>query len=446
MTRFLQPHRNLCWFATLWLLIGFISVERAQAQTGADVQGETYIVQHSDNLWRLAEKYLGDGNLFPLIIEATAAKAMSDITLTPIAEPNLLHPGQKIWIPAEPLESAVKISQADPAPVIPATAASTQTTLKEEPRGQIAFSFWNNHPNRCTYEINVINVTDCLQGADQCQASRRIIPLNNVSEPALAPDGSRLAFRSWGEPTEEDHPYAGCAEAHPARHLGNTTLDGTAFRGTGGFWEDSHPDWSADGQRLIFDTGRNGDDIIRIMTINPDGSNEEELRIAGQQPSWAADNNRFVYRGCDFYGNGCGIRLAQAIAVKPWEAGSNLGPVVVEDSQASHPDWSPVADEIVYQSPSKGSWDLYVIDLDGVNPRQLTTDFGLEGLPAWSPDGQWVAYVAFDGAIWSLRLVSRDGLDERLLFTYDGGFYALPKVVEPYGVRDWLDEQISWSR
>ena len=197
---------------------------------------------------------------------------------------------------------------------------------------------------------------------------------------------------------------------------------------------------------MIFDTGRNGDGIVRLMTINPDGSDEQDLRVAGQQPSWAPDNERFVYRGCDFYGNGCGLRLGVAVAVKPWETGNNLLGAVVEDGQAAHPDWSPISDEIVYQSPVSGSWDLYLVSVEGGEPQQLTADGGVEGLPAWSPDGQWIAYVSYDGAIWSLRLISRDGADDRLLFAYDGGLYALPAVAEPYGVRDWLDEQISWSK
>ncbi|MDX1524174.1 MAG: hypothetical protein R3264_21265, partial [Anaerolineae bacterium] len=162
--------------------------------------------------------------------------------------------------------------------------------------------------------------------------------------------------------------------------------------------------------------------------------------------SWAPDNTRFVYRGCDFYGNECGIRVAQATAAKAWETGNNQLGLVVGDGQASHPDWSPVADEIVYQSPESGSWDLYLVNIDGSNQRRLTTDAGLEGLPVWSPDGQWVAYVSFDGTTWSLRAISRDGQNDRLLFTYDGGIYALPKAIDPYGNRDWLDEQISWSR
>jgi dipeptidyl aminopeptidase/acylaminoacyl peptidase len=331
----------------------------------------------------------------------------------------------------------------------PAQAESTATTPAETdagPTGQIALSFWNNSPNRCTYEINVISVPACLQGEADCQANRRIFKLNNVSEPALSPDGTRLAFRAWGEPPSEDNPFYGCAPALSARYIANTTLDGTELRGTGGFWEDAHPAWSPNGQRLLFDTGRVGDGVTRIMLINPDGSGEEELRIAGQQPSWAPDNDRFVYRGCDLTGNRCGLWLARAIPAKAWETGQNMLGPVLEEAAAAHPAWSPVGEQIVYQSPAAGNWDLYLINADGSGQRQLTSDPAIEGLPVWSPDGQWIAYLSDAGGSWGIWLIRPDGSERRQLFGYDGGIYAIPKVVDPYGVRDWLDEQLSWSR
>jgi Tol biopolymer transport system component len=122
-----------------------------------------------------------------------------------------------------------------------------------------------------------------------------------------------------------------------------------------------------------------------------------------------------------------------------------VGPLL-EEPEAAHPDWSPISNEIVYQSPASGSWDLYLINADGTNKRQLTANPGLEGLPVWSPKGQWIAYLANDGLNWSLRVVSQDGQTDRELFRYDGGIYALPAAVEPYDARDWLNEQISWSR
>ncbi len=425
----------------------------AQAQTAPE--GQVYTVQRSDSLWRLAEKYLGDGNLFPLIVEATAEAATSNPQITVISEPSLLLPGQQIWIPAEVTIANVPSEENDVVepkveiePEITEAAETTSSDIPQvgEPYGHIAFSFWNNSPDRCTYEVNVIDVGACLEGSEQCQANRRIVGLNNISEPALSPEGDRLAFRGWGEPPTEDNPYFGCADPHFARHLGHTTLDATGFTGTGGFWEDSHPDWSPDGNRLVFDSGRNGDGITRLYTIYADGSSEEDLRIIGQQPSWAPDNERFVYRGCDLSGNGCGLRLGVAVPTQHWDTGENMLGSVVEDGQAAHPDWSPINDEIIYQSAINGGWDLYIVEADGSNLRQLTTDGIVKGLPVWSPDGEWIAYTTFDGVNWSLRIIRRDGTNDQGLFVYDGGIYAIPKVVEPYGVRDWLDEQISWSK
>jgi Tol biopolymer transport system component len=76
----------------------------------------------------------------------------------------------------------------------------------------------------------------------------------------------------------------------------------------------------------------------------------------------------------------------------------------------------------------------------------LTSDPAIEGLPAWSPDGQWVAFVSDAGGNWGIWITRADGSERRQLFAYDGGIYSLPNAGDPYGTRDWLDEQISWSQ
>lgn len=418
--------------------------EHFATQVGAQGgEGGVYIVLADDSLWNLAEKYLGDGRRFDEIVQATQTKRAEDSTFAMIEDPSLILPGFKLWIPAPGAPPMAP----EPAPVVSAEPAATATAppqIAGGPTGHIAFSFWNDHPARCTYEINVIDVAACLASSEACQATRRIFSLNNASEPALSPDGARLAFRGWGEPPSEDSPYLNCAPPVPARYLVNTTLDGTDFRGTGGFWEDSHPDWAPDGQQLLFDTRRHGDRIARILLINTDGSDERDLYIAGQHPSWAPDGQRFVYRGCDLTGNRCGLWLAYAAPVKSWEVGTNMIGPVIQDDQAAHPDWSPTSDEIVYQSPTNGSWDLYVAALDGGAPQQLTADPTIEGLPTWSPDGQWVAYLSDGGGNWGIWIIRADGSQRHLLFPFDGGIFT-PKAVEPYGQRDWINEQISWA-
>src|SRR3972149_958939 len=81
------------------------------------------------------------------------------------------------------------------------------------------------------------------------------------------------------------------------------------------------------------------------------------------------------------------------------------------------PNWSPDRKRIVFSSNRTGRWDdLYVMDADGGNVRQLTdTPQVSEHDAAWSPDGRHIAYhrapIAADGTrqaaqIW---LIDADG-------------------------------------
>ncbi len=436
-----NPTLKIAAWTALFLLLLVGGPALAQTESG-----QPYVIQADDSLWKVAQKYLGDGNRYPEIVAATQTRHATDPSFDALPNPNLIRVGGKIWVPAAPPSAA----PGQPAPA--ATSTPPAAAAADAPAGYIAFSFWNDSPERCTYEINIISVPACLAGAAECQASRRVFSLNNASEPALSPDGSRLAFRGWGGLPEKykddtlNHPYYGCPGPHAERQLGHTSLDATDYYRLGGYYEDSHPDWSPDGSRLLFDTARLGDGITRIMALSADGQREDTLRIAGQQPSWAPDNDRFVYRGCDLTGNRCGLWLGRALPVEAWDVGVNMLGPLLQEPEAAHPDWSPLGDEIVFQSPVAGSWDLAVIRADGSGRRPLTSDPASEGLPVWSPDGRWVAYLSDTGGNWGIWLMPADGSAAPVrLFAFDGGSFS-PQAVPPYGSRSWLDEQLSWSR
>jgi len=59
-----------------------------------------YTVKLGDNLWTLAEKYLGSGAAYPAIVMATNAKHREDATFAYISRPDLIHPGWKFLIPS----------------------------------------------------------------------------------------------------------------------------------------------------------------------------------------------------------------------------------------------------------------------------------------------------------------------------------------------------------
>ncbi|MGI6444372.1 MAG: LysM peptidoglycan-binding domain-containing protein [Candidatus Ozemobacteraceae bacterium] len=54
----------------------------------------SYTIASNDNLWALAEKYLGDGSRYPEIVEANKDKYPSLVS-----KPGLIHPGWKLEIP-----------------------------------------------------------------------------------------------------------------------------------------------------------------------------------------------------------------------------------------------------------------------------------------------------------------------------------------------------------
>ncbi len=106
------------------------------------------------------------------------------------------------------------------------------------------------------------------------------------------------------------------------------------------------------------------------------------------------------------------------------------------------PDWSPDGKKIMYvRMPPKYWWspyignsdegvDVWVVDIDGSNEKQLTDiPENWEG-GFWSPDGKRMVYASWKPGFMGVgetreievRMVNEDGGDERLLTTITTGF------------------------
>ncbi len=66
--------------------------------------------------------------------------------------------------------------------------------------------------------------------------------------------------------------------------------------------------------------------------------------------------------------------------------------------------------EIAFASDLDGDFDIWLINVDGSNARQLTDNTFMDSSPAWSPDGSRIAFVS-----------NRDGNDEIYSMNADGG-------------------------
>jgi Tol biopolymer transport system component/outer membrane protein OmpA-like peptidoglycan-associated protein len=68
--------------------------------------------------------------------------------------------------------------------------------------------------------------------------------------------------------------------------------------------------------------------------------------------------------------------------------------VTVGSGMDIDPAWSPDGSRIAFQSDRDGDPDVYVMNADGSDVRQLTNSPGFDGAPSWSPDGTRIAFAS----------------------------------------------------
>lgn len=143
------------------------------------------------------------------------------------------------------------------------------------------------------------------------------------------------------------------------------------------------PAVSPDGKRVAFSSDRSGRPMIYVMNI--DGSHVKRLTFAGtynSTPAWSPDGQTLAIGILDvnhfdiftIKADGTGLtRLTDA--KKP-----NGRPANNES-----PSWSPDGTHITFVSDRTGKRQIYVINADGTNERRVTQDHANWDRPKWSP-------------------------------------------------------------
>ncbi|MEI7845794.1 MAG: zinc ribbon domain-containing protein [Chloroflexota bacterium] len=113
------------------------------------------------------------------------------------------------------------------------------------------------------FEIYVMN-------ADGSSPKRLTNYQADDTNPVWSPDGQKIAFTSWLDGNMEIY-------VMPAPGAGTDIEASSPQRLTNNSMEDSHPTWSADGQKIAFQSFREGDRATAIYIMNADGSNPVRL-------------------------------------------------------------------------------------------------------------------------------------------------------------------------
>jgi hypothetical protein len=87
----------------LLIALGILAWSAGAAQAAPPIQtegGQEYTVRRGDCLATVAERFLGGQQHWPEIFQATNRRALADSRFTLISNPDLIHAGQKLWVPA----------------------------------------------------------------------------------------------------------------------------------------------------------------------------------------------------------------------------------------------------------------------------------------------------------------------------------------------------------
>jgi len=279
-------------------------------------------------------------------------------------------------------------------------------------------------PERWSIHRLADDITRTLTGSPGCAATRiafvrsldsgkelALIDWDGFGESPATALGSIVVSPDW-------HPFqarVACTSFHAGQpqlvavDLGSGGLTVLASGGT-----PSAPAHSRDGRWLAYASSESGD--MEIYVARADGSQRRRLTFSpgiDTAPSWSPSGDRLVFtsdrtgRPQLFICDADGVSVEQLTYQGDWN-----------DSA----DWSPISDRIVHVCMIDRRFELAVISAGGMLWRRLTSGGGCEN-PRWAPDGRHVVFTRSQQGMRQLWILDVNSGNLRQLTASSGGSY-----------------------
>ena len=188
---------------------------------------------------------------------------------------------------------------------------------------------------------------------------------------------------------------------------------------------DQEPAWSPAGQKITFVSHRDQVQLIaedeffrgEIYVISVDGTNPINLTQSLEKPdigpSWSPDGQQIAFTSVKLFDKPIvvgGLPIFGNLDI--WVIhvnGGNPRNLTDHDARDSTPDWSPDGQQIAFTSNRAGNFEIYVMDSDGANLIRLTFHRANDGIPDWSPDGQQIAFTSDRNGSFDIYVMNSDG-------------------------------------
>jgi dipeptidyl aminopeptidase/acylaminoacyl peptidase len=321
--------------------------------------------------------------------------------------------------PGSSARSVAPMLRSAPLAAIAATGALAAPAAADPPvNGRIAYTTFESNPGQAFGDIWTMNA----DGSDKQQI---VFDPKYDAQSDWSPDGTKIAYRAM-RGTRFQVAIADLTVLDPVTHRPRITDIPPAPDGS----QSSQPSWFPDGKQLLYrrttvpaSLSATGSDLY---AMNADGTNRH-LLLAMRDEQWypilSPDAKTLVFADTNYRVDG--REVGRAIDEMDMASGvvrtlyDSPDPAVWD----SGPAWSPDGKQIAFESNLDGDLDVYVMNADGTNVRQLThnSDLHDEG-PAWSPDGMQIVYASGpDDLHEDIYVMNADGSGQpRQLTTYPG--------------------------
>lgn len=180
----------------------------------------------------------------------------------------------------------------------------------------------------------------------------------------------------------------------------------------------TEPRWSPDGRQIAY-TANMAEGRYEIYLMNADGSDQRRLLkqdfAYNWGASWSPDGAQIL-----FASNNSGFSQLYLVGLD----GENPRQITFEGNNFLGA-WSPDGRRIAFTSDRGGQGDneIYVMNADGSQVEQLTDNAIDDAAPAWSPDGRYLAYHSYEQGVFNIyvydferrqsQALTREGLPVR---------------------------------
>ena len=155
------------------------------------------------------------------------------------------------------------------------------------------------------------------------------------------------------------------------------------------------PELSPNGEWIIFTNHGDG-----LWQMRPDGKNPHPLTDRDDiDPTWSPDGSLIA-----FASSRVGARQLFVMNAD----GTNIRQVTNLDNMGGRSTFSPDGTKLAFYRGPAGDHNIYIINVDGTGLVQLTNGGDNLG-PSWSPDGNWIAFTSFRDGNNEIYIIHPDG-------------------------------------